>query len=447
MKTILIVEDDQFFREAIRDTLKKKFNILEASNGLEAKDVLLTEVPDLILSDIQMPKMSGLELLIWLKTNHKIPVIIMTGFSMILETKSAFDLGARGFIAKPFKNADLLNTIESILSAKPKEYLVELTDKDFCKVSIEEFVSRPKIDFDLFIKLSENKFIKIAHQGQEIPLEKVRYYKEKNVKYLHVHRLDFHKVVKFNLEVAKIISARSDVDKEKKVNFLKHTGDVILEKTFIDGLDKNSISEAKAFLDLAIDEIAESPDNLDILTMLNSHSDYIYAHSLGVALYGTLIAQKIGIESSVTLFKISVAGLFHDIGKKEISRDLLEKPRHLCSMEERSLIESHAMRGYEILSAMPNIPSEVAQIVLEHHEDYEGQGYPNNRKKNDLHPVSKVIQLANIFMDHVLPPPNSPAKTAPEALDFIEKTYGQRVDAQCLEALRALTAKAPLENS
>lgn len=441
-KKILIVEDDQFFREAIRDLLKKKYLVLEAPNGKTAKDILtMQEDIDVVLSDIQMPGLTGIELLEWSKSNRPVPFIIMTGFSMVLETQSAFELGAKGFIAKPFKNIELMSTIEGVLGPEEKKFPVSDPGKEYCKVSIDEFVSKPKMEFDVYIKLSESKIIKIAHRGETIPKEKVAAYKDKGVKFLHVLKEDFGKIVEFNMGMARIIKDRSDISSEKKVNFLKYTGEVLLEKTFVEGLDKESLYEAKNFLEMTMSTVTELEENLDLLSILNSHSDHVYAHSLGVALYSVMIARLLGIESTTALFKLSMAGLFHDIGKKEIDREVLAKPRHLVSKEERMLIESHVIRGQEILGAMPNVSSEVVQMVFEHHEDLEGLGYPRNKEKFKLHPMSKILQCANIFVENTVAGPNGPAKTAQAAIEYIEKIYGDRVDIQCLAALKVLFKK------
>lgn len=438
-KKILIVEDDIFFREAIRDFLKKKYTVYEAPNGKSAKEILAVQPVDLVISDIQMPGFTGLELLEWSKQHKPVPFIIMTGFSMVLETKSAFELGAKGFIAKPFRDAELVAAIDSIFGVVEDENVqFESNKRDYCKVSIDEFVAKPKIDFDVYIKLSETKIVKLAHQGQELPREKLAQYKDKGLKFLYILKEDFSKLINFNLGLAKLMKDRSEISEQKKMQFLKYTGEILLERTFIDGLDKETIQEAKDFLELTMSTVKESDENMDLLTVLSAHSDHVYAHSLGVSMYAVMIARKIGIESNVSLFKLSMAGLFHDVGKKEIDREILDKPRHLVSKAERGSIESHVVRGQEILNAMKSIPSDVVQIVLEHHEDQQSLGYPTQKHKFTQHPLSKILQCANIFMEQTLPGPNSEAKTAAQAILHMEKIYGLRVDAECVAALRSL---------
>ena len=314
---ILVVEDDDFFRDAICDLLKKKYEVLSAPNGKIAKEIISMQDFDLILSDIQMPGLTGLELLEWSKHHKPVPFVIMTGFSVVLETKTAFELGAKGFIAKPFKNNELTTVLDSILGPEKKGFEVAEAKHEYCKVSIDEFVSRPNVDFDVFIKLSETKTIKIAHKGEMIPKEKIASYKDKGVKYLHILKEDFGRLVSFNMNVAKIIKDRPEVSKEKKFNFIKFTGEVILEKIFVNGLDKTSFHEAQSFLSMTMSVITEGPGHLDLLSALTSHSDEVYAHSLGVSLYSVMIAKKLGFESNSVLFKLSTAGLYHDIGKKK----------------------------------------------------------------------------------------------------------------------------------
>lgn len=442
MPKILVVEDDKFFREAICDVLNKKnYTVQEAPSGKAAREILSVQDFDLVLTDIQMPGLTGLELLEWtLKVKPQIPFVIMTGFSMILETKSAYDLGAKGFISKPFKNSELLEIIEGILGPvhQKKEFQVVTVADEYCKVSIEEFVTRPQLDFDVFVQLSEKKYIKIAHKGDTIPKEKVHHYKEKGVRHLYISKADFGKLVQFNLNVAELIKNRDGITQEKRMKFIKYTGEVLLEKAFVAGIDRRSFNEAQTFLGLTFNALSESDESMDLLDLLNSHSDAIYAHSLGVSIYSVMIARKLNYESNLILFKLSLAGMFHDIGKKEIERTILEKPRHLLSTAERKLVESHVVRSQDILRAVKGVPEDVIQIVYEHHEDPVGQGYPMAKVKKNLHPLSRIVQVANLFMENVLKGPQSPGMTGPAAVEKISRIYMDRVDTEALNALKSL---------
>ena len=149
----------------------------------------------------------------------------MTGFSTLLETKSAFELGAAGFLTKPFKIDDLRHTIKSILKENKKGEAPSagLTSEDFCKVQINEFISKPVIDFDLYIKLSDKNFVKIANKNDQLPKDQINNYSTRGIKHLHILKSDFRKLVQFNLELVKIAKNRENIPHQKKLALLKNT--------------------------------------------------------------------------------------------------------------------------------------------------------------------------------------------------------------------------------
>ena len=257
---------------------------------------------------------------------------------------------------------------------------------------------------------------------------------------MHILKEDFPKLVEFNINVTKIIKDRDDISIEKKINFIKFTGEVLMEKIFVVGVDKQSFFEAQTFLTVSMDVISQSEEHVNLLTLLNKYSDHVYAHSLGVAMYSVMVAKKMFYESSSVLFKLMTAGLYHDIGKKEIDREILDKPRHLHNKEERRIFETHVVRGQEILMRINGVSEDVAHLVSEHHEDMVGQGYPLGKKRSELHPLSKILQACNIFMELTLNP-KSKGMTAINAVSYMEKVYDNRVDKDVLAAIKTILEK------
>src|SRR5579859_3138294 len=122
MKGILIVEDDPSVRWLLNHLLNNKYNTIVKNNGLEAFSWLSAgNIPDLIISDIKMPIMDGLEFLENLATSNphrNIPVIMLTGFNEAETLKRCLDLGACSYLAKPFNPGELLDKIDSLFVSK-----------------------------------------------------------------------------------------------------------------------------------------------------------------------------------------------------------------------------------------------------------------------------------------------------------------------------------------
>lgn len=130
--TLLIVEDNPDVRQYIVSNLSESYNIIEAVNGEEAIHKVINHLPDLIITDLMMPKMDGMEMSIKIKndirTSH-IPIIMLTAKSMNDDIKEGYKIGADDYITKPFSAALLVVRVENMIRSRAK--LKELYGKQF----------------------------------------------------------------------------------------------------------------------------------------------------------------------------------------------------------------------------------------------------------------------------------------------------------------------------
>ena len=119
MPTILVVDDEPTIRALVRSVLEGRgYRTTEAADGISALQLAVRERPDLILLDVALPGLSGLEVCRRLKENAataSIPVLLITGVLQQAERPVAVDAGAQGVIAKPFNPASLVAQIEEAL--------------------------------------------------------------------------------------------------------------------------------------------------------------------------------------------------------------------------------------------------------------------------------------------------------------------------------------------
>ncbi len=126
---ILIVDDNLKNLQVLGSILKEaKFKAAIATSGFEALDFVKEKLPDLILLDIMMPEMDGIEVCKRLKSNEitrKIPIIFLTAKTDATTIKEAFDVGAQDYIAKPFKSVELLSRVETHIEIKQNREALE----------------------------------------------------------------------------------------------------------------------------------------------------------------------------------------------------------------------------------------------------------------------------------------------------------------------------------
>ena len=162
--TILVVEDSTTLRSFIKEILKSEYNVIEAENGEVALELAIKHVPDLIISDVIMPKMVGTELCAKIKTNFKtshIPVIMLTSRSSLVYKFQGLESGADDYLSKPFEIKELTLKVKNILESKTR-LKENLLSKDGFTVSD---VSLTSIDEKMLQKAYQIVKLNIANQS------------------------------------------------------------------------------------------------------------------------------------------------------------------------------------------------------------------------------------------------------------------------------------------
>ena len=184
--------------------------------------------------------------------------------------------------------------------------------------------------------------------------------------------------------------------------------------------------------------LSENLETFDLLLLAQSYSDTLYRHSVAVAAYSCLIAQKLNWISQPTLAKLSIAGLFHDIGKKELPIQLINKRKKFMTADEISLFETHPTRGRDLLASTPSFPRDILQIVLQHHENNSETGYPHHTPRQNIHPLAKVIHVSDHFSHLLMEQEHQDLKTCQAVLNEMFTYQLADMDIKSLLALMSL---------
>jgi CheY-like chemotaxis protein len=118
-KKVLVVDDEPNVRRLLDKILNKSFVVAEAEDGRQAIDMANSQKPDVILMDMMMPKMDGLTACHAIRNDPNtrlIPIIMVTAIGFELNIKLSQQMGANGYVTKPFSSEDLLNKIKEVLA-------------------------------------------------------------------------------------------------------------------------------------------------------------------------------------------------------------------------------------------------------------------------------------------------------------------------------------------
>ncbi|MEY2969585.1 MAG: hypothetical protein RIQ64_2212 [Actinomycetota bacterium] len=176
-QTVLVVEDEESFIEALQIGLKREgFRVEVARDGLQALDLFDIIRPDLVLLDVMLPKVSGVDVCRQLRKRSQVPIIMVTAKAAEIDTVVGLEVGADDYIAKPYRLRELVARMRAVLRRAPLDRAGELTeatlvvgdvqlDPDQHEVVIRgERVSLPLKEFELL-------HILLANAGRVLPRE------------------------------------------------------------------------------------------------------------------------------------------------------------------------------------------------------------------------------------------------------------------------------------
>ena len=184
--TVLVIDDNTDIRQYERTLLQDEYIVLEAADGKEGLAVALKEVPDLVICDVMMPVMDGLEFTKQLKTNtatSHIPVIMLTAKNLEEHRAEGYEHGADSYITKPFHSKVLLARIENLL--RQRQLLKNLyqgskeAEKEISEAHLEDRDRQFLKQLQAIIQknLSDSEF-GVEDMGQQIGLSRVQLYRK-----------------------------------------------------------------------------------------------------------------------------------------------------------------------------------------------------------------------------------------------------------------------------
>jgi len=178
-----------------------------------------------------------------------------------------------------------------------------------------------------------------------------------------------------------------------------------------------------------------------LLAVIDAKDRYTFGHVERVVFYCTLFAQKMNF-SEENKHKLIYSAYLHDIGKINISKEILLKTDPLTD-EERNVLKSHPEKAEEVLCNIPAL-KQLIPIVLQHHEKYDGTGYPKGLKGEEIEYLARVLCVIDSFDAMTSTRPYQRKKTFKQASDELKRCSGTQFDAviagQFIDAISPMVA-------
>ncbi|MBN1898097.1 MAG: HD domain-containing protein [Spirochaetes bacterium] len=128
---------------------------------------------------------------------------------------------------------------------------------------------------------------------------------------------------------------------------------------------------------------------------MTNENDYLPYHSINVAIFSVIIANQIKIDPKL-MANLTISAILHDIGMTKIPLKILTKKERLTT-EEFNIIKLHPIYGYKMLAKDSSLSADIANVALQHHEQYDGEGYPRKLKGEKIDLFSRIVAIADTY--------------------------------------------------
>ncbi|MBF0362222.1 MAG: HD domain-containing protein [Oligoflexia bacterium] len=431
---ILIANPDLSLATKIADFLNNLgYEVDTSISGKDAQMMMYNQKYFAIILDLSVKDHPGHQVLKFVRQAHPSVKVILTmpdektmgesGLEKnILQKQGVCDF----FVGEPSLK-DLQNAIEGhrdyreLIKDKDHETRdgvsaeteMSFDDEGFIQIAIDEFISVKAVQFDVFVKLSTGKYIKILHAGDTFSIDRIEKYKnEKKVQYLYFLKEDRSKFIRMqNYITEKVLDSKS-VTLKTKVNLVKGLSEIYVDALFEEGLKPLVIEQGKTLCNNVYEIVHQKTDIRKMLKYFSNFSTSLNTHCYLVTFFSCMIVKQFEWDSKTTHEILGMAAILHDIGCTKLTEDIREMSPLKMNEEQLKRYKEHCEVGVAILDLCPSIPLMVKQLVLQHHERINGEGFPNGLKYERILELAQVLGLADEFVRHMVDNQISP----PEAL-------------------------------
>ncbi|MGZ3686853.1 MAG: HD-GYP domain-containing protein [Bdellovibrionota bacterium] len=299
--------------------------------------------------------------------------------------------------------ANLLKAIEKLVASGKLN--ATLDAQAYCKIRTKLLIPVVPLKGDIYIKLSAAKFVKLFNEGDQFePVDLEKYTVKKGIEHLHIQKKDVKEFIdKYSSDLDKQLRGAS-ISIEEVASISDSIYDTVQELGRQLGFKRDVQDMTKAHMRLTVKAMGKSPTLAAVLERLESFKgNYIAAHSTLCGFLSCEIASQMEWASDATFQKLTLASFLHDITLEnaELAQctSVEEVKKGPFTEVEKLDFQQHPMKCAEIARKFQEVPPDVDQIIVQHHEKPDGSGFPRKITHSHISPLACVFMVGHDLAD------------------------------------------------
>lgn len=430
---ILIVDDEPLILDIAEKILVSgDFETITAKSGEEAVEIIGARDIDLLLTDIKMPGLSGMELLkIFKEKRPDAAAVVITGHGTIDTAVEAMGIGANGFIIKPFTKGDLLNTVniafekmrivrENVrlkslipLFEVSRRLMEKVDTRNLLNYVVDVAIRETGADsVSIMLKRADGSLVVEAQEGLEESFERGYAARAGEGFAGRVARTGLPLLLREDNACTEDVAEMESSNISSAIVLPMKVEDEILGAMSLTKLKRNLPLFAEGDLDfmgvlasqaavalknaMLVEDLKELflSSIRSLSRAIDTKSPWTAGHSERVTAYALILGREMGF-SDKELDDLELAGLLHDVGKIGTCETILDKPGKLTD-EEFEMVRKHPASGAELLEPIRQLRG-ILPAVRHHHENFDGSGYPDRLKGEQIPLMARILAVSDTF--------------------------------------------------
>lgn len=312
---------------------------------------------------------------------------------------------------------------------------MNMSENSHFKVRINTLIPLKPTTFDLYLRINNQNILYLRAGDKLDPVKIANLNQKDSGNYFWVKEED--KKAYKNYVHQQMNSG--DLNVQQKAQVLRESSMTLVEEIFENPDVNKALDQSRPVIQQFVQFMQTEPEGMSHLISLSGHDFYTYNHSLDVGIYSLGLAEAVGFKDK-ELEEMGLGALFHDVGKRHVSLDILCKKGPLDESEWAQM-QKHPQYGLVILNENKNVSEAVKAACFEHHESFTGNGYPQQISGDEIHPFARIVAITDTYDAMTTQRSyNVPLKPVDAVTMMKEKLHG-RYDPDMLKALHSVLFK------
>ncbi|WP_417336047.1 HD-GYP domain-containing protein [Halobacteriovorax marinus] len=407
---ILLAQNNHKIKDRLNlylDNLPTNVDVYEVSSYGELEERLSQDPSiDITISCHMSAKLEGMKISGLLLNGHQSDLIVNTTESLedSLEYKAFSKLDSRGQIIKNDINCESFHNLILDILKKRRNLNFQYAEEEYRKVRLSYFLRFNKVLCDVFIKINDDKYVKVLRKDDIYTRDDLQRYREKNIKFLYINSEDYDDFGA-SLATTPFLIEDRNLDPKYLDDAVVNTLDIVHEMVLESGLTDEVVNLVD-YTAYQIESSLSSDRILNrLLSILKDRKDYLLDHSYMIAYFSNSICSHMEWDSEEIRKKLSYAAILQDVCLSDAKMAMvmnLQKPEMTeYTPEQIAHYQSHPEQIANIVKANDTIPLNVDEILLSQHEKPEGNGFPRGLSHHRVSQLSAVFIVAHAFVDEL----------------------------------------------